>query len=65
MDPELRWRLDIVIGLLAVIAVSVVSILFWVGGAQVLLYLGIFSLLLGLLLQSLGVGPFTGEGTRQ
>jgi hypothetical protein len=65
MDPELRWRLDAIIGLLAFIAVSVLAMLLWVGGAEVLLYLGTFGLLLGLLLQSLGIGPFTGEGTRQ
>ncbi|MFC7059023.1 hypothetical protein [Halovenus salina] len=64
MDPALRLRLDLIIGLLAFIAVSAFSLLLLLGGYEVLLYLGTFGLLLGLLLQSVGVGPF-GERERQ
>lgn len=57
MDPQLRWRLDAIIGLLAFIGVSMFALLLWFGGIEMFLYLGMLGLLLGLLLQGLGIGP--------
>ncbi|SDJ58928.1 hypothetical protein SAMN05216226_105202 [Halovenus aranensis] len=64
MDPALRVRLDLIIGLLACIAVGVVSLLLLVGGFDVLLYLVTVGLLVGLLVQALGVGPFGTQTSR-
>ncbi|WP_336326636.1 hypothetical protein [Halovenus sp. HT40] len=57
MDPELRWRLDLIIGLLTFVALSVASLVLWTVGVPGLAFLVGVGLLLGLLLQGLGMSP--------
>lgn len=65
MDPELRWRLDIIIGLLGFIAISILSLVLWLGGFGALVSVFITGLLLGLLVQGLGYSPLPERETQR
>ena len=65
MDPELRWRLDIIIGLLGFIAISILSLVLWLGGFGALISVFITGLLLGLLVQGLGYSPLPERETQR
>jgi predicted lysophospholipase L1 biosynthesis ABC-type transport system permease subunit len=57
MDPELRWRLDLIVGLLTFIALSVAALVLWTGGLPGLAVVLAAGLLLALLVQGLGGSP--------
>jgi hypothetical protein len=53
MDRQLRRRLDLIIGLLTFIAISVASLVLWTGGLAGLAFVGGVGFLVGLLVQGL------------
>ncbi|MFT4946329.1 MAG: hypothetical protein ACI8TL_000563 [Natronomonas sp.] len=53
MDRQLRRRLDLIIGLLTFIAISVASLVLWTGGLVGLAFVGGVGFLVGLLVQGL------------
>lgn len=64
MEPELRWRLDVIIYLLAGILVVLFSLAVFTGGLSVLFAVAVLGILLGMLLQALGYTPFPERLTR-
>ena len=64
MEPELRWRLDVIIYLLAGILVVLFSLAVFTGGFTVLFAVAVLGILLGMLLQALGYTPLPERLTR-
>jgi len=58
MDQSLRWRLDVIIGLLAFVALSVATLLLMYGGLWGIGLVLVFGLVVSFLLQGLGYAPF-------
>lgn len=58
MDHALRWRLDLIIGLLTFVSISMATVLVMLGGLWGLGFVLLFGLLVAFFLQGLGYFPF-------
>lgn len=57
MEPELRWRLDVIIAVLLFIAISVAAVLVIQGGLLVLVGMFVFALFLAVGMYAFGLSP--------
>ena len=61
MDPELRRRLDLIVGLLSFLSIVALAVLVAVGGSELLAFVVVFGIVAALLLHEVGLSPSTGE----
>jgi len=65
MDPELRRRLDLIIGLLSFLSIAALAVVLAVGGGRLLGNVVVFGLVAALLLSQVGLSPSEGSEPRQ
>ena len=61
MDPELRRRLDLIVGLLSFLSIVALAVLVAVGGSELLAFVVVFGIVGALLLHEVGLSPSTGQ----
>ena len=61
MDPELRRRLDLIVGLLSFLSIVALAVLVAVGGGELLAFVVVFGIVAALLLHEVGLSPSTGQ----
>ena len=61
MDPELRRRLDLIVGLLSFLSIVALAVLVAVGGSELLAFVVVFGIVAALLLHEVGLSPSTGQ----
>lgn len=59
MDPELRRRLDLLLGLLSFLVIAVLALLFVTGGFGLVAYVLVLGLVVSLLVQGAGASRRT------